>query len=75
MDFFKVQKRFNNHLCDRTISLDAKGLLAQMMSLPDDHSFTLEELTQLNTDKPYAICKALEELECAGYIICSRCSE
>lgn len=71
MTVFKIHK--NNdyvyyHLCDRDISLDAKGLLSQMMALPDGHSYSLEDIAHLNTDGIDAISKVVKELEAAGYI-------
>ena len=38
----------NHHLRNHTLSLKAKGLLSQMLSLPDDWDYTLQGLAQIN---------------------------
>ena len=40
----------NYHLNDKTISLKAKGLLSQMLSLPDSWNFTLRGLASINKE-------------------------
>ena len=62
----------NYHLKDKTITLKAKGLLSQMLSLPESWNYTLEGLAQLNKEKIDAIRAAVKELETAGYIERSR---
>lgn len=52
---------------DRTLSLKAKGLLCQMLSLPDGWEFSVEGLTKLSTDGRSAVASALNELQEAGY--------
>lgn len=52
---------------DRTLSLKAKGLLCQMLSLPDGWEFSVEGLTKLSTDGRSAVASALNELQKAGY--------
>lgn len=52
---------------DYGISFKAKGLLCQMLSLPDGWSFSIEGLARLATDGRDSVAKALKELESAGY--------
>ena len=62
----------NHHLCNKELTLKAKGLLSQMLSLPEDWDYTLVGLSQINQEKIDAIRKAIKELERAGYIVRSR---
>lgn len=59
----------NYHLRDKSLSLKAKGLLSQMLSLPDDWDYTLSGLSCINRESKDAIRTAIVELEKAGYII------
>lgn len=52
--------------------LKAKGLLSQMLSLPEDWDYTLKGLSLINREKIDAIREAIKELERAGYIVRSR---
>ena len=52
---------------DYTLSMKAKGLLCQMLSLPDEWEWSVEGLTKLSTDGKSAITSALDELKRAGY--------
>lgn len=52
---------------DYTLSMKAKGLLCQMLSLPDGWEWSVEGLTRLSTDGKSAITSGLEELKNAGY--------
>ena len=38
----------NHHLRNKNLSLKAKGLLSQMLSLPDDWDYTLKGLAAIN---------------------------
>lgn len=58
----------NYHLRDKSISLKAKGLLSQMLSLPEDWDYTLTGLAKINQEGKDAIRAAVTELERAGYI-------
>ncbi len=40
----------NYHQRDRTLSIKAKGILSQMLSLPEGWDYTLRGLAYLNTD-------------------------
>ena len=52
---------------DRTLSFKAKGLLCQMLSLPDGWEYSVKGLAALASDKYSAITSGLKELEEAGY--------
>ncbi len=56
----------------RKLSLKAKGLLSQMLSLPEDWDYTLAVLSLINREKIDAIREAVRELERTGYIVRSR---
>lgn len=58
----------NYHLRDKRLSLKAKGLLSQMLSLPEDWDYTLAGLCYINRESKDAIRTAIRELEEAGYI-------
>lgn len=58
----------NHHLKDKRLSLKAKGLLSQMLSLPEDWDYTLSGLASINLESKDAIRSAVQELENAGYI-------
>ena len=62
----------NHHLRNKELSLKAKGLLSQMLSLPEDWDYTLAGLSYINREKIDAIREAVRELERAGYIVRSR---
>ena len=62
----------NHHLRNKNLSLKAKGLLSQMLSLPEDWDFTLAGLSYINREKIDAIREAIRELEKAGYVVRSR---
>ena len=62
----------NHHLRNKDLSLKAKGLLSQMLSLPEDWDFTLAGLSYINREKIDAIREAIRELEKAGYVIRTR---
>ena len=78
MSVFRVEKNkgytvmSNHHLRNHTLSLKAKGLLSQMLSLPEDWDYTLQGLAQINKESIDAIREAVRELERAGYIKRSR---
>ena len=50
-----------------TLSLKAKGLLCQMLALPDNWEYSVKGLETLVSDKRSAITSGLAELESAGY--------
>lgn len=75
MAIFRVEKNqnyttvSNYHLRDANLTLKAKGLLTQMLSLPEEWDYTLTGLAQINREGKDAIRTAVQELEQAGYII------
>ena len=78
MAVFRVEKNSgytvmsNHHLRNRALSLKAKGLLSQMLSLPEDWDYTLQGLARINRESVDAIRQAIRELEQTGYIQRSR---
>ena len=53
----------NHHLRNKELSLKAKGLLSQMLSLPEDWDYTLAGLSYINREKIDAIREAVRELK------------
>lgn len=74
MAVFRVERTHNYtvmsnyHLRDKRLSLKAKGLLSQMLSLPEDWDYTLLGLARINAEGKDAIRAAVVELEKAGYV-------
>lgn len=75
MAVFRVEKNkgytvmSNHHLRNKELTLKAKGLLSQMLSLPETWDYTLQGLAAINREKIDAIRTAIWELEKAGYIM------
>ena len=75
MAVFRIEKTqnytviSNHHLRNAALTLKAKGLLSQMLSLPDTWDYTLKGLTHINRESLDAIRSAVQELERAGYIL------
>lgn len=70
----KVKKEFsiisNKMLGDKRLSFKARGLLAYMLSKPDDWQFYTSELVKHSeTDGRTSIQSALKEIENAGYLV------
>ena len=78
MSVFRVEKNkgytvmSNHHLRNAELTLKSKGLLSQMLSLPENWDYTLQGLSLINREKIDAIREAVRELERAGYITRSR---
>lgn len=78
MAVFRVDKSrdytvLSNHIFkDRTLSAKAKGLLAEMLSLPDDWDYTLKGLTFLFSDGIDSVRQGIRELEEHGYVVRQR---
>ena len=74
MAVFRVEKTkgytvmSNHHLRNPDLTLKAKGLLSQMLSLPENWDYTLKGLSSINRESIDAIRTAVWELEKAGYI-------
>jgi hypothetical protein len=78
MAVFRIEKTqnytvmSNHHPRNAALSLKAKGLLSQMLSLPENWDYTLAGLSHINRESVDAIRTAVQELERAGYITRSR---
>lgn len=59
----------NYHLRSKQLSLKAKGLLAMILSLPDDWNYSVRGLAAICKDGVDAIGAAVRELEASGYIV------
>ena len=75
MAVFRVEKNSgytvmsNHHLRNRALSLKAKGLLSQMLSLPEDWDYTLQGLARINRESIDAItARRSGNWNSAGYI-------
>lgn len=74
MAVFRVEKSknytvmSNHHLKNSELSLRAKGLLSQILSLPEDWDYTIAGLAKINKEGKDAVRAAIQELEKAGYI-------
>jgi len=74
MAVFRVEKSSNYttmsnyHLQDKTLSLKAKGLLSQILSLPDNWDYSVAGLVKICKEGKDCIVTVLQELEQAGYI-------
>ncbi|MEB9539930.1 DNA-binding protein, partial [Bacillus cereus] len=74
MGIFRVKKDtnysviHNTPLRDENLSWRAKGLLAYMLSLPDDWTFHATELSQHAKDSEKTTASTLKELKKAGYL-------
>lgn len=74
MPVFRIEKTSdftvmsNHHLRNKGLSLRAKGLLSQMLSLPPDWDYTLAGLAAINLEGIDAIREAVKELERGGYV-------
>lgn len=62
----------NFHFRDKNISLKAKGLLSQMLSLPKEWDYTIAGLAAINKENETAIKSALNELKQYGYLIVTK---
>lgn len=60
------------HLKEKNMSLKAKGLLSQMLSLPEEWDYSIIGLTKINKDGIDSIKATLKELEEFGYLKRSR---
>ena len=62
----------NYHFRDKNLSLKAKGLLSQMLSLPEGWDYTIAGLAAINKENETAIKSALGELKEHGYLIVTK---
>lgn len=58
----------NYHFKDKRLSLKAKGLLSQMLSLPDNWDYSMNGLAAINKENITAIKTALKELREFRYL-------
>ena len=63
----------NSVFMNYELSYKAKGLLCQMLSLPDGWSFSIEGLARLASDGRDSVATTLKELENAGYFYRTQC--
>ena len=74
MAVFRIEKTrdypvmSNQHLTDRTRTLNSQGLLAVLLSLPDEWNYTTRRLAAICREGVDSIGAALKELETHGYI-------
>lgn len=74
MAVFRVEKSrdysvmANFHFRDRNLSWKAKGILSNMLSLPDDWDYSLAGLEKLASDGETSTRSAIKELERKGYL-------
>ena len=59
----------NRHFREKQMSLKAKGLLSEMLSLPDDWDYSIAGLAAINKESVASIKSALAELQDFGYLI------
>lgn len=62
----------NYHLKEKDMSLKAKGLLSQMLSLPDNWDYTIKGLAAINKETESTIKSILEELKNFHYLVVTK---
>ena len=65
----------NYHLRDNKLSLNAKGLLSLVLSLPDDWNYTEKGLETLSSDGLTKVKSTINELISAGYLVRTQSKE
>lgn len=77
-----TRKKNTNYTCmsnvflrDNKLSLKAKGLLATIMSLPDNWDFSIKGIVKLLPEGRTAVYSAIDELKKAGYCTMVICRE
>ena len=74
MAIFRVNKTSdytvmsNYHFKEKEMSLKAKGLLSEMLSLPDNWDYSVTGLAEINLESRNCINSILNELEKFGYL-------
>lgn len=58
----------NYHFKEKEMSLKAKGLLSEMLSLPDNWDYSIAGLVAINKENETSIKSTLEELKKFGYV-------
>lgn len=78
MAIFKINKTkdyttmSNYHFKDNRLSLKAKGLLSEMLSLPNNWDYSIAGLVAINKENETSIKSTLEELKQNGYLIVTK---
>ena len=78
MAVFRVEKNTNftvmsnHHLKNKKLSLKAKGLLSQILSLPAEWDYSLNGLAHINKEGKDSVREAIKELEREGYVVRTR---
>jgi DnaD/phage-associated family protein len=62
----------NYHFKDKRLSLKAKGLLSEMLSLPDDWDYSIAGLVAINKEKETSIISTLDELKQCNYLVVTK---
>lgn len=62
----------NSVLRDQRLSYKARGLLAYILSMPDNFRFTVELLTRTSPDGRQSVISGMRELREAGYLTIRR---
>jgi DnaD/phage-associated family protein len=62
----------NYHFKDNRLSLKAKGLLSEMLSLPNNWDYSIAGLVAINKENETSIKSTLEELKQNGYLIVTK---
>ena len=62
----------NYHLKEKQMSLKAKGLLSQMLSLPDNWDYSIQGLVAINKENECSIKATLDELKRFKYLIVTK---
>ena len=62
----------NYHLRDNRLSLKAKGLLSEMLSLPEEWDYSISGLVVINKENETSIKSTLDELKENGYLVINK---
>lgn len=74
MSVFRIHKTdnftvmSNTHLRDKQLSLEAKGLLSLILSLPNDYECSINGLCKICAEEERAIKSIIKELKKFGYL-------
>ena len=78
MSVIRVNKNSNyvtmnkTHFKEKGMSLKAKGLLSEMLSLPDDWDYSIKGLIAINKENETSIKSTLEELKKFKYLVVTK---
>ena len=74
MGIFRINKdknyitMSNHHFKEKEMSLKAKGLLSEMLSLPENWNYSVAGLVSINKENETSIKTTLNELQKFGYL-------